>query len=44
MQRHINIETSNTETIKAWILGLIRMKKKDQKLKPNDIRLFFELE
>jgi len=32
------------ETIKAWILDLIRMKKKDQKLKPKDIRLFFKIE
>ena len=44
MQRHINIETSNTETIKVWILGLFRMKKKNKKLKPNDIGLFFEIE
>ena len=32
------------EIIKGWILGLIRMKKKDQKLKSNDISLFFEIE
>ena len=44
MQKHINIEISSTETIKVWIIGLIKMKKKDKKLKLNDFRLFFAIE
>ena len=44
MKNHINLQNSSTETIKAWIIGLLKMKRKDQKLKPNDIRLYLQLE
>ena len=44
MQNSINVQNSTNETIKAWILGLLKMKRKDKKLKPNHIHLFFQIE
>ena len=44
MQNHINLQNSSTKTIKAWIMGLLKMKRKDQKLKLNSIYLYLQLE
>ena len=42
IQNDINVKNSTTETIKAWIVGLLKIKRKDKKLKLNNIRLFFK--
>ena len=40
-ERYIRVEEHSTEIIKAWIRGVIKLKKKDEKLKGNNIRKFF---
>jgi len=40
-ERQIIVQNQTTETIKVWIQELIKSKKKDEKLKPNDIRTNF---
>ena len=40
-ERYIDMAYHSTETIKAWIRGLIKLKKKDERLKANDIRMYF---
>ena len=40
-ERYIDMTNHSMETIKAWIRGLIKLKKKDERLKANNIRTHF---
>ena len=40
-EKYINVENHSTKIIKVWIRGLIKLKKKDKKIKVNDIRMYF---